>query len=59
MTGRDFEKGIERVYLQQLNVLYNDWIARYKYRLLIIESDHLDSIVRRVKESLPRIQMFE
>ena len=56
------------MYLQQLNVLYNDWIARYKYRLLIIESDHLDFvnkkedhdfIVRRVKESLPRIQMFE
>ena len=68
MTERDFEKGIERVYLERLNVLYNDWIARYKYRLLIIESDHLDFvnkkedhdfIVRRVKESLPRIQMFE
>jgi deoxyadenosine/deoxycytidine kinase len=66
--GRDFEKGIERVYLEQLNVLYDDWIARYKHRLLIIESDHLDFvnkkedldfIVRRVKESLPQIQMFE
>jgi deoxyadenosine/deoxycytidine kinase len=66
--GRDFEKGIERSYLEQLNSLYNDWIARYKHRLLIIDSDHLDFvkkkedfdyIVRRIKESLPQIQMFE
>ena len=27
--GRDFEKGIERVYLEQLNFLYDDWFARY------------------------------
>lgn len=67
--GRDFEKSIERSYLQQLNVLYEDWIARYKLGpLLIIESDNLDFvgkqsdleyIVACVKDSLPQMQLFE
>jgi deoxyadenosine/deoxycytidine kinase len=67
--GRDFEKGIQRSYLEQLNNLYEDWISRYKLGpLLIIESDNLDfvnsetdllSIRTRVKNSLPQMQLFE
>lgn len=66
--GREFEQGIQRSYLEQLNVLYEDWIRRYKHRLLIIESDNLDfvncqqdfqSVVERVKEALPQLFLFE
>jgi deoxyadenosine/deoxycytidine kinase len=67
--GRDFEQGIQRAYLEQLNKLYEDWIARYKLGpLLIIESDDLDFVNRQndlnyilkcVKDSLPQLQLFE
>jgi len=67
--GRDFEQGIQRSYLETLNVLYEDWIARYKLGpLLIIESDNidfvknkadLDYILKSVKDSLPQMQLFE
>jgi deoxyadenosine/deoxycytidine kinase len=67
--GRDFEQGIQRSYLETLNVLYEDWIARYKLGpLLIIESDNLDfvnnkadldNILKSVKDSLPQMQLFE
>lgn len=67
--GRSFEQGIQRSYLEQLNRLYTEWIENYKLgRLLVIESDNLDFvnrkgdfeyIVRRVKESLPQLLLFE
>ncbi len=67
--GRDFEMGIQRSYLEQLNALYEDWISHYKLGpLLILESDELDFvarskdfeyIIRRVKEGLPQLQLFE
>jgi deoxyadenosine/deoxycytidine kinase len=67
--GRDFEQGIERSYLEQLNKLYEDWIARYKLGpLLIIESDGLDFVNNKtdleyiigcVKSSLPQMRLFE
>lgn len=67
--GRDFEKGIERSYLEQLNKLYEDWIARYKLGpLLILECDDLDFVnqqldfdyvVACVKDHLPQMQLFE
>lgn len=67
--GRDFEKSIQRSYLEQLNILYEDWITRYKIGpLLIIESDNLDFVSRKpdfdyivtcVKNSLPQMQLFE
>jgi deoxyadenosine/deoxycytidine kinase len=67
--GRDFEQGIQRSYLEQLNKLYEDWIARYKLGpLLIIESDDLDFvnnpvdlnyILARVKYRLPQMLLFE
>ncbi|HVN49515.1 MAG TPA: deoxynucleoside kinase, partial [Bacteroidota bacterium] len=67
--GRDFEMGIQRSYLEQLNALYEDWISHYKLGpLLILESDELDFVARskdfeyiiqRVKESLPQLQLFE
>ena len=67
--GRDFEQGIQRSYLSQLNSLYEGWIASYKIGpLLIIESDDLDFVnnendlnyvLTRVRNSLPQMQLFE
>ena len=67
--GRDFEQGIQRSYLETLNKLYEDWIARYKLGpLLIIESDNLDFVSNKidldyilasVKDHLPQMQLFE
>lgn len=67
--GRDFEKGIQRLYLEQLNTLYEEWIASYKLGpLLIIESNHLNFVNNKqdlqyiidcVKKSLPQMQLFE
>jgi len=66
--GRDFERGIERSYLEQLNTLYENWIQRYKHRLLIIESDNVDfvnrhedfdAIVAQVKTTLPQMFLFD
>jgi len=67
--GRDFEKGIQRSYLEQLNTLYEGWISRYKMGpLLVIESDNLDFvnnsldldfIIASVKDHLPQLQLFE
>lgn len=67
--GRDFEKGIQRSYLEQLNALYEGWISRYKLGpLLIIECDDLDFvnnpadfnyILARVKYRLPQMHLFD
>jgi deoxyadenosine/deoxycytidine kinase len=67
--GRDFEQGIQRSYLEQLNMLYEDWIAHYTLGpLLIIETDDLDFVndqvdlnyvLARVKYRLPQLQLFE
>lgn len=66
--GRDFEKGIERTYLEQLNRHYEDWIRRYTIGpLLIIPSDDLDFVHRPadfdyvaslVHQALPQIELF-
>jgi deoxyadenosine/deoxycytidine kinase len=62
LRGRDFEKAIQREYLEQLNSHYESWIGRYtRGRLLIVESDSLDfvnsrqdleTVVRMVKATL-------
>jgi deoxyadenosine/deoxycytidine kinase len=67
--GRNYEQGIQRSYLEQLNKLYEDWIDRYKLGpLLVIESDDLDFvnnnsdleyIITSVKDHLPQMQLFE
>jgi hypothetical protein len=66
--GREFEKGIERAYLERLNGHYEDWIRRYTIGpLLIIPSDDLDFVHRPedleyvsalVHRALPQIEMF-
>jgi deoxyadenosine/deoxycytidine kinase len=54
IRGRDFEQGIPRSYLEQLNKLYEDWIAHYKLGpLLIIESDDLDFVNNPVTCEIP------
>ena len=45
MRGRDFEKGITREYLEQLNHHYEHWITHYGLGpLLCIESDPIDFV---------------
>ncbi|HEX9828929.1 MAG TPA: deoxynucleoside kinase [Bacteroidota bacterium] len=67
--GRSYEQGIQRSYLEQLNHLYDEWIANYKIGpLLVIPSDNLDFVNRKedfeyiaklVKDALPQLQLFE
>lgn len=43
--GRSFEQGIQQSYLEQLNRLYEDWIAHYdRGPLLVVESDGIDFV---------------
>lgn len=43
--GRSFEQGIERRYLEQLNALYESWIANYHSGpLLVIDTDEKDFV---------------
>lgn len=52
--GRDFEQGIPREYLEQLNTHYENWTRNYKLGpLLTVESDSLDFVNR--KEDLEKI----
>ena len=45
LRGRDFEKGITREYLEQLNRHYERWISQYDLgSLLIVESDAIDFV---------------
>ena len=67
--GRDFEKGIERAYLEKLNGHYEDWIRRYTIGpVLTIPSDNIDfvsnpgdleTVIRLVKNELPQFELFE
>lgn len=40
--GREYEQSISLEYLGGLNSRYDDWIAEYKGRLLVIDTDNLD-----------------
>ena len=40
--GREYEQGMSIEYLSGLNRRYEEWIASYKGRLLVIEADELD-----------------
>lgn len=42
--GRDYENSIRIDYLESLNRLYEDWIDRYPYEKLIIDTDDLDFV---------------
>ncbi|MEN6554872.1 MAG: deoxynucleoside kinase [Anaerolineaceae bacterium] len=60
--GRGFEAGISRIYLERLNVLYEEWIASFaQCPVLIIPSDnlnlvsssaHISQVVQLVQERL-------
>lgn len=62
LRGRDFERDISADYLLRLNVLYDDWIARWKScPVLVVPADDMDFqhdeaarqvIVQAVRESL-------
>lgn len=51
--GRSYENTIRIEYLEKLNVLYEDWISRYPYEKLIIDTDDLDFV--NEKEDLGKI----
>ena len=42
--GRDYEKNIDKEYLQQLNVAYDRWAKRIaeKYSIMVVDTDHND-----------------
>ena len=40
--GREYEQVISIEYLSGLNELYEDWISRYKGKLIVIDGDDLD-----------------
>ena len=40
--GRNYEQSMSLEYLEGLNRKYEDWIASYKGRLLVIDADNLD-----------------
>ena len=44
VRGRPFEAGIRIDYLERLNTLYEDWIARYPHPKLVVETDALDFV---------------
>lgn len=51
--GRDYENTIRIDYLERLNRLYEDWIDRYPYEKLIIDTDDLDFV--NDKEDLGKV----
>ncbi len=51
--GRDYENTIRIDYLEKLNRLYEDWIDRYSYDKLIIDTDNLDFV--NSKEDLGKV----
>jgi len=45
LRGRDFEQSIDASYLEQLNVLYEDWIVRYdEGPLLVVDTVEMDFV---------------
>lgn len=42
--GREFESSIRLDYLERLNELYEDWIDRYPYPKMVVETDDLDFV---------------
>ncbi len=44
--GRDYEQSISIEYLSGLNERYENWIAGYKGKLIIIDADNLDFLSR-------------
>ena len=42
--GREYENSIRIDYLERLNKLYENWIDRYQYQKLIIDTDDLDFV---------------
>ncbi len=62
LRGRGFEAGIDEAYLEQLNVLYEEWIGSFDLApVLVVPADRLDfvhesrdlrAVVRTVEERL-------
>lgn len=45
--GRQYENSIRIDYLERLNQLYEDWIDRYPYEKMIIDTDDIDYVNNR------------
>jgi len=67
--GREFEQGMDPAYLEQLNVLYERWIARFAHcPVLTIPTDslnfahneeHLDLVIHRITDKLQGKEVVE
>lgn len=44
LRGREYESSIRIEYLERLNNLYEEWIDKYPYEKLIVDTDHLDFV---------------
>ena len=45
LRGRDFEKNIDKKYIEKLNTSYDKWIRNYNHgKTLIVETDDLDFV---------------
>ena len=62
--GRDYEKSIRINYLQGLNDLYEQWIADYKGRMIVVDGDtckfesnpeHFQDIAAQIEEVFPQL----
>ena len=48
--GREYEQGISIEYLSGLNDLYEDWISRYKGKLIVIDGHYAYSYSRKYRK---------
>ncbi|MDH7514723.1 MAG: deoxynucleoside kinase [Bacteroidota bacterium] len=44
LRGRPFERDLPRAYLEQLNTLYEEWVARYPGKLITIDVGEIDFV---------------
>jgi deoxyadenosine/deoxycytidine kinase len=67
--GRDFEQQIDPAYLEQLNILYEEWIASFSHcPVLTVPTDslnfaqnteHLDLVISKIKDKLQGQEVVE
>ncbi len=61
--GREFEREIDKEYLAQLNLYYDNWVKEYskKYRVLIVDTDDLDieKDTSRLNDIIKQIGLYE
>ena len=60
LRGRDYEQQIDPAYLEQLNILYEEWIERFSLcPVLTVPSDELDFVRNRTHLELIATKVLE